>query len=160
MWKDLLKKETFNLFLDKVRFPLSIILVMIISILGTSLYFQKPIYCLNQTNQSQNRVDELKGLLEQSESEKNLLKQEVVKLQSTSSLVVGSSGIEASSGLINLNNASLEQLDGLPGIGQAYAQRIIDYRQLNGGFQSKEEIMEIKGIGEKTYEKLKDLISI
>lgn len=64
------------------------------------------------------------------------------------------------SGKVNINTASISQLDTLPGIGPAYAQRIIDYRSANGGFKSPEEIMEISGIGEKTYEKIKDLISI
>lgn len=63
-------------------------------------------------------------------------------------------------GKINLNNANINQLDSLPGIGSAYAQRIIDYRGANGGFRSIEEIKNIKGIGEKTFEKLKDLITI
>lgn len=60
---------------------------------------------------------------------------------------------------INLNTASLEQLDSLPGIGPVYAQRIIDYRKKKS-FVSIEEIMEIQGIGEKTFEKIKELISI
>ena len=63
-------------------------------------------------------------------------------------------------GKINLNTASVEELDTLPGIGPAYAQQIIDYREANGGFSAIEEIMEIKGIGEKTFEKIKDMITI
>lgn len=61
---------------------------------------------------------------------------------------------------ININKASASQLEALPGIGPVYAQRIIEYRQSHGGFKNKEEIKEIKGIGDKTYEKIKDLISI
>ncbi|MCJ7804930.1 helix-hairpin-helix domain-containing protein [Patescibacteria group bacterium] len=60
---------------------------------------------------------------------------------------------------MNLNSASLEQLDSLPGIGQVYAQRIIDYRKKKQ-FSSAQEVMEIQGIGEKTYEKIKELITI
>ena len=63
-------------------------------------------------------------------------------------------------GLVNINTASASQLDSLPGIGPAYAQRIIDYRNANGGFKSLEEIQNIKGIGPKTFEKLKNLIAI
>ena len=63
-------------------------------------------------------------------------------------------------GKINLNTASAAQLDTLPGIGTAYAQRIIDYRQSNGGFKDISEIKNVKGIGDKTFEKLKDLITI
>lgn len=63
-------------------------------------------------------------------------------------------------GKINLNTASSAELDALPGIGTAYAQRIIEYRQSNGGFKSIDEIKNVKGIGDKTFDKLKDLITI
>jgi len=63
-------------------------------------------------------------------------------------------------GMININSASANQLDTLEGIGSAYAQRIIEYRQANGGFKSIEEIMNVKGIGEKTFEKIKNRITI
>jgi len=72
----------------------------------------------------------------------------------------GSGSGATTKGKININSAGLSQLDSLPGIGPAYAQRIIDWRVANGGFKSTEEIMEVSGIGEKTYEKIKDLITI
>lgn len=61
---------------------------------------------------------------------------------------------------ININSASLAELDSLPGIGPVYAQRIIDYRSQNSGFKSLEEIQNVKGIGPKTFEKIKDRIDI
>jgi len=61
--------------------------------------------------------------------------------------------------LININTATMQQLDTLPGIGPAIAQRILDYRDSNGRFGSKEEIMRVSGVGLATYNKLKDLIS-
>lgn len=61
-------------------------------------------------------------------------------------------------GKINLNLASVEQLDTLPGIGPAYAERIIAYREEHGGFSNIEELQDIVGIGPKTYEKLKDMV--
>jgi len=63
-------------------------------------------------------------------------------------------------GRVNLNLANLIQLDGLPGIGPALAQRILEYRQQNGGFRSVQELKKVTGIGEKKFEKLKDLVSI
>ena len=67
---------------------------------------------------------------------------------------------QPTSGIININSASLSQLDSLSGIGPTYAQRIIDYRTQNGGFKSIEEIKNVKGIGDKTFEKFKDQITI
>ena len=64
------------------------------------------------------------------------------------------------SGFININIASLRELVDLPGIGEKMAQRIVDYRLLKGRFNSKEEIIEVKGIGPKTYESLKSKITL
>lgn len=61
---------------------------------------------------------------------------------------------------ININTASIEELERLHGIGPAIANRIIEYRKFHGGFQSIEEITRVKGIGVKTYEKIKGNITI
>ena len=61
---------------------------------------------------------------------------------------------------ININTAGIAELDTLPGIGEAYAKRIIEYRESNGFFKSIEEIKNVSGIGEKRYEAIKDLITV
>lgn len=70
------------------------------------------------------------------------------------------SAVDSPQGKISINTANAAQLDSLPGIGQTYAQRIVDYRAANGGFKSIDEIKNVKGIGDATYNKLKDKITI
>lgn len=72
----------------------------------------------------------------------------------------GGNDSAASNGRINLNTATLEQLDSLPGVGPAIAQRIIDYREDLGGFKTIEEITQVSGIGEATFGKIKDSITV
>ena len=61
---------------------------------------------------------------------------------------------------VNLNTANASQLEGLPGIGKSVAERIIEYRQKNGGFKKVEELMNVRGIGEKSFLKLKPLVMV
>jgi competence protein ComEA len=62
--------------------------------------------------------------------------------------------------LININRASAAELETLPGIGPAFAQRIIDYRVERGAFASVEQLTEVKGIGPATLDKLQHLITV
>jgi competence protein ComEA len=66
----------------------------------------------------------------------------------------------ASKPAINLNAATLDQLETLPGIGRKTAERIIEYRTKSGGFKKIEDLMNVKGIGEKSFLKLKPLVAV
>ncbi len=61
---------------------------------------------------------------------------------------------------VSINTADVASLMALPGIGETYAQRIIDYRERNGPFQTAEEIQEVEGIGEKIFEEIRDRILV
>lgn len=69
-------------------------------------------------------------------------------------------GDESIGNKININTASISELDDLPGVGEATANKIYKYREENGNFKSIEEIKSVNGIGDKKYEDIKDLISI
>lgn len=62
--------------------------------------------------------------------------------------------------LVNINTASVEELDGLPGIGPVLAQAIVDYRTQNGPFTSLDQLMDVSGIGDATYADLQSLVTL
>jgi competence protein ComEA len=66
----------------------------------------------------------------------------------------------SSAGLININTAALEELDQLPDIGPVIAQRIINYRTLHGPFVSIEGVMDVQGIGDGVFDKIKNMITV
>ncbi|SEN45327.1 helix-hairpin-helix domain-containing protein [Cryobacterium sp. TMT1-3] len=72
----------------------------------------------------------------------------------------GSGGANAPAAKVNLNSATVADLDSLPRIGPTMAQRIVDFRTTNGRFTSVDGLRDVAGIGDKTFEALKDLITI
>jgi competence protein ComEA len=63
-------------------------------------------------------------------------------------------------GPVNLNTATLADLDTLPGVGPVLAQRILDTRDAQGGFQAVSDLRKVDGIGDSRYEQLKDLVTV
>jgi len=61
---------------------------------------------------------------------------------------------------LNLNTATAAQLETLPGVGKATAERILEYRQKSGGFKKIEDLMLVRGVGEKSFLKLKPLVTV
>jgi competence protein ComEA len=64
------------------------------------------------------------------------------------------------SGKVNLNTATAEQLETLPRVGPALAQRILDWREANGRFSAIEDLMSVTGIGDKTFEGMRELVTV
>jgi competence protein ComEA len=75
-------------------------------------------------------------------------------------MIPGAATPGAAGGLINLNTATLGQLDSLPGVGPVLAQRILDARDAQGGFRAVTDLRKVDGIGESRYEQLKDLVTV
>ena len=67
---------------------------------------------------------------------------------------------DASIAPVNLNTATQAQLETLPGIGAKAAQRILEYRQKNGSFKKPEDLMNVKGIGEKNFAKIQSSLTV
>jgi competence protein ComEA len=61
---------------------------------------------------------------------------------------------------VNINTAPADQLERLPGVGPKTAARIVEYRQKNGGFKKVEELMNVRGIGEKAFLKMKNQLTV
>lgn len=144
--------ENFNEIIYKYRFAIGGGLILII-LLGISFIAYDKYHQLNINKENQ-AISELKN-------QNDLLRQQLsVQAQPQ---VAGASTISASQNQgdkININTADATQLDKIPNIGPARAADIIAYRESKGGFKTIEEMKNIKGIGDKTFESLKNLITI
>ncbi len=76
-------------------------------------------------------------------------------------LIAGFSGVGfAGDGKVDLNAGTHKELQQLPGIGKGLAKRIVAYRTANGPFKSETELMRVKGIGKKTFAKMKERVTV
>ena len=106
----------------------------------------------------ENKITDLEGQIEQLKSATPSADSQPATSPSPSASLAPTPSQAA--GKININTANVVQLDSLPGIGPVYAQRIIDYRTANGPFTSIDQVQNVKGIGPKTLEKFRDLVTI
>ncbi len=156
----------------KTELIIGIILLLLIAFGGTIMLFQnnnkttarvagastedEVVALKAEIDNLNKKIDDLNKNIETAKS--------VVSETTTTESSSGSDSSESSSsksvGVININTASVSELDGLTGIGPTYAQRIVEYREANGGFKSIEELKNVKGIGDKTFDKLKDSVTI
>jgi len=72
----------------------------------------------------------------------------------------GKSNGKASGRVVNINTATVAELTELPGVGSKTAERIVEYRQKNGQFKKAEDLMNVRGIGEKSFVKMKAQIAV
>ncbi len=173
------KKEKFNLddFIFRYKWWIGSILLILVMLSGGLLLWKSN--RLNNKERIINNGDELGLLKEQiSKQEARISELELIiknpessatstsnSSDSTGTVAGASTGTDSTKssvpkGKINLNTANTSELDSLPGIGPVYAERIIEYRKSHGGFKNITELKNIKGIGDKTFEKLKDLVII
>ncbi len=142
--------ENFDEIIYKYRFIIGGALIVII-LIGSGVIF------FNYYNQNQQKKENQK--LANLKQENDQLRQEL-SAQNTKQ-VAGVQTINQNQGSkINLNTATAEELDKIPGVGPARAKAILDYRSEHGSFKTIEEIKNIKGIGDKSFENIKDLITV
>ncbi len=86
--------------------------------------------------------------------------QQVAGVSEASAVEPASSGSAAADATVNINTAGVEELQELPGVGEATAEAIVRDREQNGPFSSPEDIMRVSGIGEKKFERMRDMVSV
>lgn len=122
--------------MDKIRKLIMPAIIALLAIGGSISYLSKGDVKIEQLNSTNEEIVENSIVLEPAEN-----------LDSKNNEIAGK---------IDLNSANLEELQVAPGIGPAKAQKIIDYRNTYGKFNSVDELIEISGIGEKTLAKIRD----
>ena len=152
------------------RVGIAILLGLVAILLSASLFLQKSL------NYDQEEYDQIVAEFERRSALIQKEEKELAEKYSPTPAVSNSAGemevpketaseteaeeVEPVSDIVNINTASLQQLQTLDGIGPAYAQRILDYREANDGFDSIDELVNVKGIGEKRLENIRPYIKL
>jgi competence protein ComEA len=134
-------------FLFRWRFIIGSVLIVVILGGSLAIWFGK----------RQSAKDTANAQLVELQNQNDQLRKE---LSGQSGQVAGASDVQNNEQRVNINTADLAELDKLPGIGPAKAQAIVSFRESNGPFQTAEDIKNVKGIGDKSYEDLKNLITV
>jgi len=159
--------------IERYRWPIGGALLILVLALGGYLLYRENYWKPGQEERIENYESRIKGL-EDKISELEKAKTEASANQSASQPVATEPAVDTgtvagtttqksavpATGMVNINTASAAELDSLSGIGPVYAGRIIDYRNSHGGFKTIDEIKNVKGIGDKTFEKFKDKITV
>jgi comEA protein len=156
MKKDLAFKDAESVF--KRSYYGSLILlffVFILFILRTSFCTQSVIHFDNDEIISRISTENTNGISEIINSEPAKYIPEESKIHSQKNII---KELTVNKILVNINTASVEELTGLKGIGKITAEKIAEYRKENGNFETIEEIMKVKGIGNKKFEVIRDNI--
>lgn len=115
------------------------------------------VYTLKSDSRIQQLVDAAGGFTDNADIDDINLSEKVIDEEV---IIIPKLNINNNTSLVNINTATGGQLDDLPGIGEGFAKRIVEYREKYGNFKKKEYIMNVKGIGESLYEQIKDMITI
>jgi len=115
------------------------------------------VYTLDADSRIQQLIDAAGGLTTTADIDDINLSEKVIDEEV---IIIPKLNENTNNGLVNINTATVEQLDALPGIGEGYAKRIVEYREKYGKFKKKEYIMNVKGIGQSLFDKFKDMITV
>jgi len=147
-------------FIEKYKYYIGFFLAIAIIFGGLLLLYNKNIFSDLKYKEDMAKTIQLENLKRENDDLKKQINEINIIQGETSATVKGEDSDQVEIEKININEADITELDKLPGVGPARAQDIIDYRDQNAGFDSIEEIKNIKGIGDATFEKMKDMISV
>ena len=167
--KDEIFKEDSSLIINNTNINQQVGNIIVVEIKGEVI--NPDVYSLNEGSIIKDLIEAAGGLTNEADISninraKEINNHELIVIRNINDINIEVESIEAEinqesdDGIININDADLSKLKEIPGIGDVKANAIILYREENGGFKSIEEIKKVDGIGEKTFEKIKNSIKL